>query len=78
MSPVQPSLFSSKHNHSVSINENYYDKKVGATQTDPDLALRHMARNILPPLLLTHYKGKGDSVSGKEEEILIFGNLLCV
>ena len=40
MSPVQPSLFLSKYNHSVSVNESFYDKKVGATQTDPDLALR--------------------------------------
>ena len=40
MSPVQPSLFLSKYNHSVSVNESFYDKKVGATQTDPDLAQR--------------------------------------
>ena len=25
----------------MSVNESFYDKKVGATQTDPDLALRH-------------------------------------
>ena len=42
MSPVQPSLFLSKYNHSVSVNESFYDKKVGATKTDPDLALRHI------------------------------------
>jgi len=41
LSPVQPSLFLSKYNYSVSVNESFYDKKVGATQTDPDLALRH-------------------------------------
>ena len=27
----------------MSVNESFYDKKVGATQTDPDLALRHNA-----------------------------------
>ena len=26
----------------MSVNESFYDKKVGATQTDPDLALRLM------------------------------------
>ena len=41
--PVQPSLFLSKYNHSVSVNESFYDKKVGATKTDPDLTLRRMA-----------------------------------
>ena len=44
MSPVQPSLFLSKYNHSVSINESFYDKKIGATQTDPDLALRRIRK----------------------------------
>ena len=26
----------------MSVNESFYDKKLGATQTDPDFALRHM------------------------------------
>ena len=43
MSPVQPLPFLSKCNNFVSVNESFYDKKVGATQTDPDLALRHIA-----------------------------------
>ena len=25
----------------MSVNKSFYDKKTGATQTDPDLALRH-------------------------------------
>ena len=42
MSQVQPLLFLSKYNHFVSVNKSFYDKKTGATQTDPDLALRHI------------------------------------
>ena len=33
----------------MSVNESFYDKKVGATQTDPDLALRPV---YLSPLWL--------------------------
>ena len=42
LAPVQPSLFLPKYNHSVSVNDSFYDKKVGATKTDPDLALRRI------------------------------------
>ena len=44
MSQEQPLLFLSKCNHFVSVNKSFYDKKTGATQTDPDLALRHTDR----------------------------------
>ena len=64
LSPVQPSLFLSKHNHSVSINESFYDKKVDATKTDPDLALRHT------------WSGDAsfqNGVLGRKEKIVIHG-----
>ena len=28
----------------MSVNKSFYDKKTGATQTDPDLALRHIEK----------------------------------
>ena len=31
----------------MSVNESFYDKKVGATQTDPDLALRLMGVSLV-------------------------------
>ena len=32
----------------MSVNESFYDKKVGATKTEPDLALRHILLRKIP------------------------------